>query len=377
MKVLLYSGNLKLVTKSGVGEAVRHQQKMLDYLGIPYTTDPKADYDVVHINTIFPDALRMSRRAKRAGKKVLYYGHSTMEDFRNSFKGSNLVAPFFKWWIKQCYNSADIVVTPTPYSKDLLETYGLSPEILSLSNGIDTSFFAPDKAAGQRFRDRYQLSASDKVVLSVGHYIERKGILDFVKLAKQFPEYQFFWFGYTNLNLVPYNVRFAVQSSPLNLHFPGYVDRESLKEAYCGSDAFMFLTHEETEGIVLLEALATQIPTVVRDIPIYRHSLPAGVYVYKGQNVAEFATHLANVINHTYPDLTAQGYAHARANDLTAVAGQLADIYSHKLGLNPVPTHPAGAVGQMPADAGKKSSANVSAVAATHTKPRFNAMGRE
>ncbi len=51
---------------------------------------------VVHMNTVFPDSVIAAFIAKMQKKKVIYYGHSTMEDFKNSFIGSNLAAPIFK-----------------------------------------------------------------------------------------------------------------------------------------------------------------------------------------------------------------------------------------------------------------------------------------
>ena len=60
----------------------------------------------------------------------------------------------------------------------------------------------------------------DKVIVGIGLYIERKGIVDFVKLAKHFPEYKFVWFGYTNLNTVPLKIREAVETKLENLYFP-------------------------------------------------------------------------------------------------------------------------------------------------------------
>ena len=35
-----------------------------------------------------------------------------MEDFRNSFLGSNLLAPLFKRWLILCYRQGDVVITP-------------------------------------------------------------------------------------------------------------------------------------------------------------------------------------------------------------------------------------------------------------------------
>ena len=77
-KVLLYNGGMKVAGKSGVGRAMEHQARALESAGIPYTFDPKEDYEVVHLNTVFPDSLWMSLKARMEGKRVVYYGHSTM-----------------------------------------------------------------------------------------------------------------------------------------------------------------------------------------------------------------------------------------------------------------------------------------------------------
>ena len=44
------------------------------------------------------------------------------------------------------------------------------------------------------------------------------------------------------------------------------MEAEELRNAYCGADAFAFFSYEETEGIVVLEALACEVPVVLRDI---------------------------------------------------------------------------------------------------------------
>ena len=96
MKVLLYSGSQKLIERSGVGRAIYHQQEALRRADVEYTTDVEENWDVVHINTIFPGSFLLALRARLSGKGVVYHGHSTDLDFRNSFVGSNLVAPLFK-----------------------------------------------------------------------------------------------------------------------------------------------------------------------------------------------------------------------------------------------------------------------------------------
>ena len=125
MKVLLFSEGMNLIKISGLGRAIMHQQKALSLNGIEYTLDPKDDYDVVHINTLGPKSKALAKKAKRNGKRVVYHAHSTEEDFRNSFIGSNLVAGIFKKWICSCYKQGDVIANPTEYSKSLIQGYGI------------------------------------------------------------------------------------------------------------------------------------------------------------------------------------------------------------------------------------------------------------
>lgn len=327
MKILLYTGGQKLVEKSGVGKAITHQKRALTLCGADVTPDKRTDYDVLHLNTVFPDALWMAKHAKRKGKTVIYHAHSTMEDFRDSFIGSNLLAPLFKKWLCRCYNTADLVLTPTPYSRELLKGYGLKAPIKDISNGVDTKFFLKKPEQRQRFREAYGIREEDPVVLSVGLPIERKGIMDFIALAEQLPRVQFFWFGYASPALLPKQVKRAMNKPLPNLHFPGYVNKEQLRDAYGGSDLFLFLSREETEGIVLLEALSMQIPVVVRDIPVYREAFADGVHLYKRKNPEEFREITEKILKHEAADLTAQGYLAARERDIRYIGGQLLEAY--------------------------------------------------
>ena len=327
MSVQIYSGSAALVRRSGVGQAMLHQKQMLAAAGVASTDRPSPDARTVHINTVLPGAPLAALQAHLAGKKVVYYGHSTEEDFRSSFKGSDRLAPLFRRWIRFCYERGDVVITPTPYSKRLLEEAGVRRPIYALSNGVDTDFFAPSAQRRRAFREKYGLSETDKAVLSVGHYIARKGILEFVELARRLPEVRFFWFGHTDLRLVPRRVRDAIAGAPSNVTFPGFADQAALRDAYCGCDVFAFMSHEETEGIVVLEALACGIPTVVRDIPVYREWLTAGASVYKAKDGWDFLRKVAGLLDGSLPALTASGLRAARSRSIPAVGRVLRTIY--------------------------------------------------
>lgn len=327
MKVRLYTGSLKLVEKSGVGQALHHQQAMLQSAGVETTNKNDRDAVIVHINTVFPDSLFAAHLAKLRGQKVIYYGHSTMEDFRNSFKCSNLLAPLFKRWIKLCYSTGDLIITPTEYSRQLLLGYGIRKPIYALSNGIDTEFFAPSTEHRHAFREKYHIGEQEKAVISVGHFIERKGILDYIELARSMPEVRFFWFGYTNLNLIPASVQHAIASAPPNLSFPGYVERDALRDAYCGCDLFCFMSHEETEGIVVLEALSCAIPVLVRDIPVYADWLSDGENVHKARDAKGFQKIAQDILDGRAASLTQAGRQTAESRSIPEMGIRLVRLY--------------------------------------------------
>ena len=341
MRVYIYSGGERLVAKSGVGQAIRHQREMLRRAGVGTTDRWTSDAWAIHINTVLPDILPAVLWARLTGRKVVCYGHSTMEDFRRSFRGSDVLAPLFRRWITFCYGLGDVVLTPTEYSRQLLESYGLRRPVHAISNGVDTEFFAPDPALRASFRRRRGLREGEKAVVSVGHTIARKGLPEFADLARRMPEVRFIWYGWTDPRLVPAEIRQVLETAPENLDFPGYVDREELREAYCGADAFAFLSHEETEGIVVLEALACGIPTVVRDIPVYAGWLRDGKNVYKADSTEAFRQRVTGLLDGALPDLTEAGRRVAEERSMAAMGEQLREIY-RRMDILPAarPAHP-------------------------------------
>lgn len=327
MSVQLYMGDYPVVKNSGVGKAILHQKEMLRQVGISTEEQPTPDVDTIHINTVFPKSVLAALRAKRQKKTVVYYGHSTEEDFRNSIKGSNLLSPLFRKWITFCYSLGDIIITPTDYSKRILEGYGIQKPIYALSNGIDTIYFKRTPEARARFRNAYHIAENEKVVISVGHLIERKGILDFIKLAKKNPDVKFIWFGATAESIMTNTVKTAVRQAPENLLFAGFVDKETIRDAYCGADLFAFLSHEETEGIVVLEALACAIPVLLRDIPVYEGWLENGVNCYKGRSLLDFQALTEGILQNTLPSLIQKGLEVAEKRSMREMGKKLIEVY--------------------------------------------------
>lgn len=336
MRILLYTEGVKVIGKSGLGKAVKHQIKALEDNHIDYTLNPKdKDYDIIHINFYGLKSYLFAKKAKKRGKKVIYHAHSTEEDFRNSFILSNQIAPIFKWWICKCYRLGDYIITPTEYSKKLLENYNLNRPITAISNGIDMKFFERNEEARKRFRKQFGYKKSDKVIMALGLYLERKGILDFVELAKRMPEYKFIWFGYSPLVFSPRKIKKAVHTKLDNLHFAGYQEPEIIRAAYSGADVYIFPTLEETEGIPILEALTEKIDTVIHDIPIFEF-LEDGKDVYKAKNVEEYEEKIRGILNGKLPSLTENGYKKVLDKEIKTVGKKLISVYESVM--NNMPT---------------------------------------
>jgi len=327
MKVLLYTEVEDIVSKAGIGKAIKHQQKALESVGVEYTLNPKDDYDIVDLNLYGPKSYHLAKCAKKAGKKVVYHAHSTEEDFRNSFILSNKLAPTFKKWLVKCYSQADYIITPTPYSKMLLESYGLKQPIRAISNGIDLDFFKSSKKEKTEFRKTYGYKKEDIVIVGIGLYLERKGILDFVELARRMPEYKFIWFGHVNKAVIPKKIKKALKVNLPNLKFPGYVEPSMIRTVLKEVNLYIFPTLEETEGIPAMEACAMKCDAIVRDIPVFEGWLEDGKNIYKAKDIDDFEIKIKKIIKKELPSLVEEGYKVAQSRDIKKIGHELKEVY--------------------------------------------------
>lgn len=330
MKILLYFEGRNILSKSGIQRAYINQKTALEKAGFEVTTDRKSqDYDVLHLNTYGLSSLNLAHKAKKEGKKIVIYAHSTEEDFRNSFVGSNSLAPAYKNYLVKLYKMADTIIAPSDYTKKLLQGYGIKRSIFVISNGVDLPEYAKNVLKEEAFQKVFNIKENEKIVISAGGYFERKGIIDFVKLAKELPEYRFIWFGgRTPSALIPPHIRKIVRKShPKNVEFSGYIKGDILEGAFSFADCFFFPSHEEREGIVVLEALASKQKVLLRDIEVYEGWLTNGVNCFKGKNNHEFKEKLIELVENPYEDLKRNAFATARERSIPEISKKFIEVY--------------------------------------------------
>lgn len=331
MKVLLYFENEQSLKKSGIGRALRHQIKACEENGIDYTLDPSDTYDIAHINTYFHKSSKLLKKCRKNNIPVIVHGHSTFEDFKDSFVCWKLMSIYFYTKLKFMYKNADLIITPTKYSKDLIDSYGYKTPVLALSNGINLEEYERNEESIKLYKEFFNIKDNEKVIIGVGLPFKRKGLHDFFEVARKNKDTKFIWFGHLNKLLVSHFIKKEIKNKPNNVIMPGYIDGKIIKGAFQAADATLFPSYEETEGIVCLESLASKCHLIIRDIGVYADWLKDGVNCYKGNSNDDFDCIIKNKIPSRDETLISNGYEIAKERSISNVGKQLKSIYEKVL----------------------------------------------
>lgn len=331
MKVLLYFENQDKIKTSGIGRALKHQIQALTSAGVEYTLDPKDSYDIAHINTYFPKAKKLVKKLKRKHVPVIVHGHSTIEDFRNSFRCWKLMSLWFNPNLMWFYKHADHIITPSAYSKKLIDSYNLGTPVEFISNGIDPVLYAFNQEDVDAFKQYFDIKDGQKVVIGVGFPFNRKGIKDFFEVASKMSDIKFIWFGALARILTQPNVLRAIKHRPSNVLMPGYIDNKIIRGAYHYAECLFFPSYEETEGIVVLESLASNCVTLIRDIGVYEDWLKDGRDCYKAHNNDEFVEKIKYMMSHDNSLIKENGMKLVNERTLEKVGLELKEAYERIL----------------------------------------------
>lgn len=334
MKVLLYFEKENMIKKSGIGRALRHQIKCAELNGIEYTTNPKDTFDIAHVNTYYKKSFNLVKKLKKKNIPVIVHGHSTIEDFRKSFRFWNLIQFPFNRNLKKIYALPDLIITPTEYSKKLIEAYPfVSCPVKAISNGIELDKYQDPHLTEEeiiQIKAKFGILPEEKVIMGCGWFFERKGVHDFIEVARSFPNVKFIWFGERMPLLIPHKMNKAVRKKPKNVLFPGYVDSSYISKMLHISECFFFPSYEETEGIVLLEALAGKCLPLIRDIGAFSY-LTDKKDCIKAKDNAGFIEAISYILSHDCTEMIENGYEIIKERDLLVVAKQLKAVYEEVL----------------------------------------------
>lgn len=229
--------------------------------------------DISHYHTIdLP--FYFSTFSKKRGQKVGYV-HFLPETLEGSLKIPQPFRGIFYRYVIAFYKRMDHLVVVNPSFIDKLVAYGIPREqITYIPNFVDSARFHPvDVKQHFALRKKYGLPADKFVVLGSGQVQERKGVPDFIQLAKQNPDVQFVWaggFSFGPLTDGYHELKKVVENPPANLKFTGIVSRDEIAELNNAADLFLLPSFNELFPMSVLEAFSCGTAVMLRDLDLYR-----------------------------------------------------------------------------------------------------------
>lgn len=251
-----------------------------------------------HFHTINPGFLIQAWKGKMRGTKNIGYVHFLPETLKNSIHLPRPIQWLFYKYVLFFYRNMDVLVTVNPYFVDVLEKkYHFQREkIKYIPNMVSSKNFFPLNPTpnGKReLRRHFHLQQNAFTVLCVGQLQQRKGVLDFIEIAKKMPEVQFVWAGDFSFGRISKDydqIREAVAAPPANVIFLGLVKRSEMNYLYNACDIMMLPSYEELFPMTVLEAMQCEIPILVRDLELYDDILFN--YVQYADSVEEFIMYI-------------------------------------------------------------------------------------
>ncbi len=244
-------------------------------LGIPMA-DPKfkkkikkIKFDLLHAHCPFVTGQIARRIARKQNIPLITTFHSKYrEDFKKVLDNKFLIN-YMVNTIVEFYNAADVVWVPNKSTGNTLFEYGYKGSLEVMPNGTDLTI--PDKNMYFKFRKKglkiIDVEDSEFVMLFVGQHrweknvrliIEALRILDVNK--KKF-KMVFVGEGYAAKDMKKLCNQYGLKDK---VAFLGVItDREELKKIYAASNLFVFPSIYDNSPLVMQEAAAFSIPSIV------------------------------------------------------------------------------------------------------------------
>lgn len=291
------------------------------------------DFDLIHVHHPF----WMGKKGLKLGKKynipvVLTY-HTRLDSYQNYLPFMRLI---FKnvishSLVKRFAQRCDGVFAPTETSREYLSNIGVSRRIEVLPTGIDFECF--ENAADKELRDS-SVPHDGVLLCSVLRLSQEKNIYFLIDCIKYIKEHTDIPFKCIIIGDGPEKNGILKALDDNSLHdvvlLLGDVPPDAVYQYYLAADIFVFTSKSETQGMVLLEAMAGNCPVVavlssgIEDVVING---------YNGYKTVESIEIWGQKVIHLMNDkekreaLSKNAYRHAQKYSLDDMAGHAIDTY--------------------------------------------------
>ena len=225
-----------------------------------------------HVHTIHPLCYT---QMKTSSLPSLMHVHFLPETLEGSISLPGIIQPGFFKYVLSMYRSAQELVVVNPIFIDPLVDYGIDRDrITYLPNVVASKDFRPlDRRDLRDIGEKYGVEPDHFTVIGVGQVQTRKGVLEFLNIARALPDVQFLWAGGFSFGVVTdgyKELKEAVDNPPANAKFLGIVDRSDMNALYNLSDLLLMTSYNELFPMAILEAINAGLPILVRDLDLYQ-----------------------------------------------------------------------------------------------------------
>ena len=291
--------------------------------------------DLIHIQTPFFAHYAATSAGRRNGVPVIATYHTLFEEYLKHY------APMIpRAWLRalargfsrrQC-NELDAVIVPSQAIFERLGSYGVTAPMPILPTGIPLPVNKP--GARDRFRAAHGIDSARPVALFVGRVAHEKNIgflLEVVERSRRSVPDILLVIAGEGPALPSLKKTVACRGLQDCVRFIGYLERRwELPACYAAADAFVFASRTETQGLVLLEAMATGLPVVAlaemgtKDILDARRGAISPL-----DDPQEFSEALVRLLrdDEMSSRISAEGRAYAGEWSDDALAARMADLY--------------------------------------------------
>jgi glycosyltransferase involved in cell wall biosynthesis len=267
-------------------------------LTVPYFPAVAPPFSIVHAHSPFVTGWLALREARRARVPLVFTYHTQLEAYAHYVPFEAHLTRYAAARLTRAYaNAADVVIVPTHAMRRRLRELGVEARIVVVPSGIDVSFFSGGRR-NEALRARFGVGAFDKMILTVGRLGREKNVelaLEaFARLGDARARFVIVGDGPHRASLERTAERLGIGRRTV---FAREFERAALPETYASADAFLFASGSETQGLVLVEALAAGTPIVAADTPQTREVLGAAGRIVS-PDAAALARALAEALSH-------------------------------------------------------------------------------
>ena len=227
----------------------------------------RQQFDIIHVHTPFVAHMLGLRLGKLLSIPVVETYHTFFEDYLHLYlpiipkRIARAIARLISR--RQC-NAVDGVISPSQPMLDVLRQYGVQQYAEVIPTGLQQQSFA--KASPEKFRQAFAIAKERPMALYVGRVAYEKNISFLIDMwqhvVKQMPEALLVIAGEgpAEKSLQQHCAKLGLNQ---HIQFIGYLDRNTMLNAcYRAADVFVFSSLSETQGLVLIEAMAQATPVV-------------------------------------------------------------------------------------------------------------------